>query len=229
MESKFLKDALFSGMTANAFRLGTVLTCGWFWPRVAGCSVLYRGNSMERIDFANILTVAEVDACQISSPSYVQHNSGSTYFYVIRRVNNCGDQEHTLSAAVKVSIDADGDLAKPRPNNIFEVRAEQVDGNKIGLVWYYCPLGQRQKPVCFKIYTDAGTGQVDYENPVATISYAGRRFYSYQSSSLDAGKYLFCIRAEGAGGTESGSSAQIRIQLDTDGPPAVDILDVETV
>ena len=157
MNRGWLKEALFVGMTSNAFKLGTVLSCGWFWMRVGGCSVLYRGEGMEQIDFANILAVAEVDASEMSPPDYVQHNSGSTYFYVIRRANNCGDQEHTLSAAVKVSIDAGGDLTEPGPNNIFVVRAEQVDGNKIELVWYYCPLEQKQEPACFRIYGDSGT------------------------------------------------------------------------
>ena len=229
MDRGWLKEALFVGMTSNAFKLGTVLTCGWFWLRVGGCSVLYRGNSMGTIDFSNILAVAEVDASEISPPSYVQHNSNSIYFYVIRRANSCGDQEYTLSGSVEVSIDADGNLAEPSPNDIFAVRAEQVGGNKVELVWYYCPLDQEQETVCFNIYYDSGTGQIDYGYPIVTIPYAGRRFYSYQSNSLDAGMYLFCIRAEGAGGTQSGSLSQIRIELDTSSPAAIDILNAEAV
>ncbi len=229
MESKWLKDALFAGMTARAFKLGTVLTLGWFWSRVAGCSALYRGSSMETIDFGNILAVAKIDADVISPPSYVQHNSGTNYFYVIRRSNNCGDQERTLAAAVKVSIDANGDLAEPQPNNVCEIRPRQVDGNKIQLIWYYCPIEQQSVPAYFKVYYDAGTGQIDYENPIATIRYAGQRFYSYQSGSLEANKYQFCIRAEDAIGTEDGSLAQIKIQLDTTSPDMIDILSAETV
>ncbi len=229
METKWLKEALFAGMTANAFKLGTVLTLGWFWPRVAGCSVLYRGGSMERIDFANILTVADADAAEISPPSYVQYNNSTTYFYVVRRANNCGDQEHTLAAAVKVSIDANGNLAEPQPNDVFEIRARQVNDNKIELIWCYCPIEQESAPAYFKVYYDAGTGQIDYENPIATIRYAGQRFYSYQSGSLEANKYQFCIRAEDATGTENGSLAQIKIQLDTTSPDAIDILGAETV
>jgi len=229
METKWLKEALFAGMTANAFKLGTVLTLGWFWPRVAGCSVLYRGNSMTTIDFANILTVAEANACEISPPSYVQHNSNSTYFYVVRRANNHGCQEHTLAAAVKVSIDANGDLAQPQPNSIFAVRAEQGAGSKIQLAWFYCPIDQKSEPVCFKVYYDAGTGQIDYENPIAVIRYTGRTFYNYQSDTLDAGTYLFVIRAEDATGTENASLARTRIQLDTIIPDAADILSAETV
>lgn len=229
IERSWLREALFNGMTANAFKLGTTLSLGWFWVRVAGCSVLYRGPGMERIDFTNILTVAEQNACEISPPSYVPHNSSSTYFYVIRRFNTCGYQELTLAAAAKVLIDGGGELGKPEPNNIFSSKAEQVDGDKIQLVWFYCPLEQKSQPVCFNVYYDGGTGQIDHENPLAKIGYEGQRFYRYQSGALDAGGYLFTIRAEDVDGIENSSSAQLRIQLDTTNPDAIDILSTETV
>jgi hypothetical protein len=227
METKFLRDALFGGMTSNAFKLGTVLSLGWFWLRIGGCSVLYRGESMDGIDFANILTTDNADAGEIGPPSYIEHNSASTYFYIIRRTNHCGDQEHTLSAAVKVSIDADGELRKPQTNDIFAARAEQVNGSKVQLVWLYCPLEQQSAPVRFKVYYDGGTGQIDYENPVAVVSYAGQRFYHYTTGSLNAGRYLFCIKAEDGTGTANGSLATIRIELDTTSPDAIDILNAE--
>jgi len=229
IERSWLREALFNGMTAHAFKLGTTLSLGWFWVRAAGCSVLYRGPSMERIDFTNILTVAEQDACEISPPSYILHNSGSTYFYVIRRFNNCGYQELTLAAAAKVSIDASGELEKPQPNNIFNSKAEQVNGNRIQLVWFYCPLEQKSQPICFNIYYDGGTGQIDYENPLAKIGYEGQRFYSYQSGALSAGGYLFTVRAEDVDGIENSPSARLRIQLDTTNPDVIGILSAETV
>jgi len=229
METMWLKEALLVGMTANAFKLGTVLTLGWFWPRITGCSMLYRGSSMEQIDFADILAVAAVDACKILPPSYAQHENSTTYFYVIRRANKCGYQEQTLAAAVKVVINADGELAEPQPNNIFGTRAQQVAGNKVQLVWYYCPVGQISEPAHFNVYYDNSTGQIDYENPIAVISYAGRRFYSYESDALEADRYLFAIRVEGTAGTENGSLEQLIIQLDTTNPETIDIFSTETV
>lgn len=225
----WLREALFNGMTANAFKLGTTLSMGWFWVRIAGCSALYRGLSVERIDFANVLAVAGQNACTISPPGYLPHNSNCTYFYLIRRFNNCGYQEHTLSAAAKVSIDQSGDLCKPQPNKVFSSRAEQVNGNKIQLVWFYCPLEQESSPVSFNIYYDGRTGQIDYENLIATIVYRGRKFYRYQSDSLDAGKYLFTIRAEDAGGIENDSLAQFSVQLDAENPDGVEILSAAAV
>ena len=229
IERSWLRGALFNGMTANAFKLGTTLSLGWFWVRVAGCSGLYRGPSMKRVDFVNILTVAEQDACTISPPIYLLHNSSSTYFYVIRRFNNCGYQEHTLAAAVKVSVESNGDLAKLQPNKVFCSSAERADGSKIQLFWFYCPLEQKSHPVCFNVYYDGGVGQIDYENPIATIRYEGRKFYSYQSGVLDAGKYSFAIRAEDVGGIENRSLARLRSQLSTANPSAIEILSADAV
>ncbi len=227
MESAWLKGALFAGMTADAFKLGTVLTLGWFWARVSGCSVLYRGDSMEAIDFENILAVTDVSSDEISPPSYVQHNSSSTYFYVIRRANMCGLQERSLAAAVKVSVDVDGNLAQPQPNGIFEVRAQQANGNGVQLVWFYCPIEQESRPVRFNIYYDDRTGQINYENTIYSISYSGLKFYKWQSDTLDVGRYLFAIRVEDAAGVENDSLSQMMVQIDITNPSSIDILSTE--
>jgi hypothetical protein len=229
IEQDWLLAALFGGMTANAFKLGTALALGWFWMRRSGCSALYRGPTIDQIDFTNALTVAEQDAGQISPPSYAAHGSNSTYFYAVRRFNNCGYQERTLAAVAKVAIDADGNLAAPVPNNIFAAAAEQVEGSKVLLTWFYCPLQQESEPVCFRIYHDATSGQIDYQNPLATISYQGQKFYAYLTGPLAVGRYLFAIRAEDAQGVQNGSLARLIIQLVTEIAEATDILSAESV
>ena len=222
-------DTLFNGMTVNALKLGTVLTLGWFWVRVSGCSALYRGPSMEQIAFEAVLAVAERDACEISPPDYLLHLSDSTYLYVVRRYNHCGYQELTLAAAAKVSLDAEGGLEKLRPNKIFTARAEQVDAEKVRLTWFYCPLEQESQPVCFNVYYDSRTGQINYENPLAVISYQGLKFYRYESDSIEPGKYLFAIKAEDAAGIQHSSSAHMAIELGGNDPDTINILQVETV
>jgi hypothetical protein len=179
---------------------------------------------MTQIDFTNILVVADAGTCYISPPIYVPHISGSIYFYVIRRVNCCGCEEQTLSAAVRISLDADGELDRLLPSNIFEVKAAQVQGNKIQLVWYYCPIAQQSPPVCFNVYYDGGTGLVDYGEPITVIGYAGRRFYCVVSDALEAGVYLFVIRAEDAAGEEDSSLASVRVDLCADSPAEVSII-----
>ena len=220
----WLSDAFFNGMTARAFKLGTTLSLGWFWMRTAGCSALYRGLSIEQIDSADILTVAQQDADVISPPSYLPHNSNSTYFYVIRRFNSCGYQEETLAAAAKVPIGADGELQDPQPNRVFTSRVEQAGSNKIRLIWFYCPLEQKSRPVRFNVYYDNRTDHIDYQTPLASVSYQGRKFYSYRSGTLTAGRYLFAVRAEDANGKESNSWTQLSVQLNTTSLDPVNIL-----
>lgn len=166
---------------------------------------------------------------EISPPSYIPHNNNSTCFYVVRRFNQCGDQEHTLAAAAKLSIDANGGLAEPQPNNVFSSRVEPVNGNKIRLTWFYSTLEQQSAPTCFNIYYDNLSGQIDYENPIATVRYEGRKFYSYESDPLTTGRYLFAIRAKDVDGTENSSPALLRIHLQAGNPDAIDVLSIEAV
>lgn len=228
-ERAWLKDALFAGMTANAFKLATALSLGWFWMRVNGCSALYRGDEMRCLDFEDILSVGNLKAASISPPDYVGHGGNSTYFYVVRRFNQCGVQERTLAAAVKLSFDTNGDLVAARPNDIFSSIVEVSEGDKVRLTWFYSVLEQKSAPACFNIYYDAGTGQIDYGNAVATIAYEGRIFYSYKSGALGAGRYRFAIRAEDADGAENNSPALLRIQVPSGSPDAIGILDAEAV
>ena len=222
-EKDWFRGALFNGMTHDAFKLGTTLSLGWFWMRTAGCSVLYRGPGMDQIDFADILAIASQDAEVISPAEYVPHNVNSTYFYVVRLFNSCGYQEHTLTAATKVTIDADGELLEPQPNKVFTVNSEQVEDNRILLTWFYCPLDQKSQPVCFKVYYDNGTGQVDYQTPLASIGYHGRKFYRYHSDMLEPGSYLFAVSAEDSHGMES-NSVQLAVQVNAASPDTIEIL-----
>jgi len=223
MERDWLRGAFFNGVTHNAFKLGTALSLGWFWMRTAGCSALYRGPGMDQINFADILEIASQDAEVISPAGYVPHDVNATYFYVVRRFNSCGYQEHTLAAATKVTIDADGELLEPQPNKVFTVSSEQAEDNRILLTWFYCPLDQQSQPVCFKVYYDDGTGQVDYQTPLASISYHGRKFYSYRSDMLEPGSYVFAVSAENSRGAAA-NSVQLAAQVNAASPYTIEIL-----
>lgn len=228
MEVKYLKDALFGGMTNNGFKLGTVLTGGWFWVRRCGCLLLFRAISIEKLNASDILTVADKDAERISPPGYLQHRAGETYFYVVRRVNLCGALEQTLEAIARVSIDSEGKLAQQRPNSIAALSIEQNQGS-VKLSFCYCPLWQRKKPALFKIYSDNGSGQIDYENPIATIEYERKGFYCYQSSQLSTGRYKFAVRAEDEDGVQDGCSGFAEIEAAGANVPTAQILSAEEV
>lgn len=222
MDSKFLKEALFSGMTSNAFKLGTVLAMGWFWVRRKGCSVLYRGNILNSIDLQNILGVFEPEAKEVQVPQYVQHEPNQVYFYLVRRVNSCGYCQWGLQAISRVSIDSEGGLSKPRPNGIVGLKADRTTDKKVGLVWGYYPIEQEIEPASFKIYTDDGSGGINYDNAVATIKYEGRGFYGWTSDELNEGKKSFAVRAVSEQGMKSSVSVtETEADYQAIEPPAV--------
>lgn len=226
MELMWLKEALFAGQTANGFKLGTAMTFGWFWVRLGGCTLLYRGADMGAVNFENVLAVEGVEAGQIKPPEYVQHEAGEAYFYVVRRANGCGGIERTLQASAKVVIDGGGGLELPKPNRVFDIWASRIEGGAVRLVWFYCPIEQGAKPAQFRVCWDNGTGEVDYENPLAVIAYRGPRFYSFDSEEVGAGTFLFAVRAEDASGEQSSSEASALIEIDGEKPEAAEIAGV---
>ena len=221
-----MREALFAGQTANGFKLGTVTTLGWFWMRVGGCRIAYRGGSMEGVDFENVLAVVEPDADEISLPSYLSHEAGEVYFYVVRCANRCGNIERTLRAAVKVAIDNDGKLGKTRPNEIVGLRVEQGQDGKVEIAWTYNPMEQGSGPAEMRIYGDNGTGEIDYQNPVVVVKYKGRRFYRHRIEMPADGRYRFAVRAADANGNECESKRDVMVEIRRTNLEAIQIIGV---
>ncbi len=227
MDAKFF-DSLFEGDSTSGVKLCMGLTGGDFWARVAGCQNLYRGGSVEAVDFDIILAVTDADEDFIVLTA-VQHAASTVYFYVLRRANCCGDEEQSLTASAKAAFDSQGDLIGEGCNRIFTVKAEQFAGPMVRFMWYYSPVEQVQRCVSFKVYGDNGSGQIDYENEVCVVDYVGARFYSYESGVLSTGRYLFCVKAVSSDGLESGISGVIEIQVCDSAPSGVKILHAQAV
>jgi len=229
MEQVWLRETLFAGQTANGFKLGTTLGLGWFWTRGNGCQIVYRGTSMEDIDFDDVLAVTEADADKVSLPNYLTHEAGQAYFYVVRCANRCGRIERTLRAAVKVAIDGTGELCREKPNDIFELNAEQEKDGKIEIVWTYSPIEQGCPPKEMRIYCDEGTGEVDYQNTIATVKYKGRRFYRHRIETPADGRYMFAIRAVDIEGNTRETMQTITVEVQEKDIEAIEIVNVESI
>lgn len=228
-ERDWMAGALFNGMTPSAHKLGTVLTGGWFWMHCSGCTAVYRGPTLDQVDFKNILSVSSQDVTEVSLPNRVSHEPNSSYCYVVRRFNSTGDVEQTDSAAVMARIDGDGSLTRGVPNAVFGLKVSQVCGNKSRLAWSYSPLDQGVPPEVFRVYWDAGTGQMNWTQSLAEVPYRGRRRYSYQSDALANGTYTFIVRACSSEQVEHMSFQSVRCSIKTLLPEAVTLLAAEAI
>ncbi len=228
MDAKFF-DSLFEGDSANGVKLCLGLTGGDFWARLVGCQNLYRGTSGYDIDFNVILVSRDIDEASITVPSFAEHQADSSYVYVLRRTNGCGDEERTFGAAVRVSFDGQGNLIEPGCNDIFALTARQIAGPRIQLLWYYFPIGQASKPVSFNIYWDSGTGQIDYETALGSVDYAGPRYYGFETGVLIEDKCQFCVSGVMKDGQENEHLGKVQIQIRDALPAAVEVLKAQAI
>ncbi len=171
------REALFNGATADAIKLGTTLTQGWFWMRRNGCTAVYRGRRLSRVDLSRILYVAEPKAAEITLPAHLSHLSGSTHCYLVRRFDGCGRQDQTMSAAAMLRVSSDGRSAILRPNAVFGLTGRPTDTTAVQWTWLYCPLDQEATPGQFNLYRADGSF-------IGTVRYQGRRFYSFDDANL---------------------------------------------
>ncbi len=220
MEAKFF-DSLYSGDSVRGLKLCMSLTEGDFWARPVGLQVLYQEQDGSDIDFDRIIAVSNSDE---DTFEVLAGQPLSRSFYVVRRINCCGVEEKTLSAAVKVEFDGQGNLVERSCNKVFMVTAEQTGGSRILLKWFYQPIHQAKRISRFKICYDNGTGQIDYQNPIGSVNYIGRKFYQFVTNELTGDSYKFCIRAVAEDDSDDGSAGQIIIQLNKQRPDSVLIL-----
>jgi hypothetical protein len=229
MEPTWLKEALFAGQTANGFKLGTATGLGWFWSRVSGCRIVYRGVSMETVDFDEVLAVTEADAKEITLPSWLSHEAGQTYSYAVRCANVCGQIERTLTSVAKVSIGNEGEIRIGGLNSVFGLAAVMQRNGKVEIVWTYSPLEQESQPTEMRVYGDEGTGEINYQEPIAIVPYKGRKFYRYESERLENGRYRFAIRTADAKGKERESMREAAVEVRTVQPEAIEVIGIEAI
>jgi len=69
---------------------------------------------------------------------------------------------------------------------------------------------------------------IDYQNPIGSVNYAGRKFYQFITDELTDNNYKFCIRAIAADDSNDGFTGQIIIQFNRQSPDGVSTLICQT-
>ena len=220
MEAKFF-DSLYGGDSAKGVKLCMGPTEGDFWTRTGGMQLLCMEQDSDDIDSSQIIATSDIDD---DTFEILSGQPLSRWFCVVRRANCCGQEEKTLSAAVRVEFDNLGNLIERSCNKVFTIAAEQFEGSRISLKWFYQPIHQAKKTSRFKIYSDDGTGQINYQVPIGSVDYIGRKFYQFITSELTGSSYRFCIRAVATDNSDDSFAGQIIIQLSKQSPEGISIL-----
>ena len=111
--------------------------------------------------------------------------------------------------------------ASAKPNQPAGLTATAIAGAKIRLTWSYESGGEGATCTVFNLYTDGGTGNVDYSSTTDTETKTGgtRSSYTWDSSALtDATAYKFAVRASTAAGIEDGNLIVVSATADSTAP-----------
>lgn len=220
MDSKFLRAAIFAGRTANAVKIGTILTAGRFWVRTDRCYTVYRGQDGD-IDYDSVQAVMDLDDSEVTIVGQ-DLPPGTIWRYIRRQVSDCGMESADSPVAV-IPIDSAGDMIAATPNVPMDLQAEQVVGGKIKIKWRYSRLGQEISPTGFNIYIDSGGG-FDFDTPDDTVAYnlGGNGEFEWESDALNDGdSYRFCVRSYTTGAGETQNTNYVAEVADSGGPDAV--------
>jgi hypothetical protein len=225
MDSKFF-DGIYEGESANGCKLGMGLTGGDFWPRINGCLNFYLGEDTMIIDWDAIIDVESIDAEPVSV--HVPYDFSRTYYCAIRRANFCGNEEQAFDAVVRLVFDDNGILVEEAGcNDVFEIISKQVANSKCRLIWFFSPMDQSDGVKHFNVYSDGGTGNIDFVSPPEIVKYSEPGFYCFDTDSLAEGHYKFCIRSVTNDGKEKSDLGFVKVFINNQIPMGVESIRVK--
>jgi len=224
----------FNALTEGDFSTGLLamqsLVEGDFWVLTGGFNTLYRGvGQVGRIDFNTIIHVSGADG-PVTLPDHVSHAASSETFYALRKVSGTGKQEKGTGAVLKLALDGAGVRKPPQPNVVRFPQADVIAGGQVRLSWWYGSLGQETLPKHFEVYSDDGSGVVDYVTVVVSVDYIGDGLYSIDvAGGAEGQRWLFGVRAVAASGVDDKSRAVVELVIDHAAPDGVVVVSSRVV
>jgi hypothetical protein len=200
---------LLGGLTRWGLASGLPLTCGWFWARVRGGCLLYRGLSTRAaINYDHPVGAAGHDATEMLQYDWIASPAGPCW-YAARIIGPGGLEARTSPPPIGLVIGETGQVLGGLPGDIERAWAQPAGAGRIQVCWRYSPTYETDPPVEFRIYHDAGSGSIDYEHPIAVPAWDLRRnTYRWLSEPYaDGTRVRFAVRAASAAGEGSGAEA----------------------
>ena len=172
---------LFNSLTEGDFNSGFVLMQslmeGDFWLRQQGCYAVYRGEDcFDNLDYDHIVAVTESAGELNILPG---GEFGQEVFYGVRHCSSTGKQERGTLSTIRLSLNEEGQLCNTIPNAVCNLSVSINGEHSVSLQWFYSAIGQQVSPDCFKIFSDAGAGTIDYGTAAGEVIYDGSGAYKW--------------------------------------------------
>ncbi len=141
---------------------------------------VYRGlGGIEGIDWEK--PVAYLRADQDSIAFNQDLLPGRRYVYAVRAVSSAGVEECNTCVIIYVQTDDQGNLLPAPLSRPMDLTADVQQGSLLIGFSYYAPLGFAEADG-FDVLGDNGTGQLDLDNPVATVARSQHDRFDFEVS-----------------------------------------------
>jgi hypothetical protein len=214
-------DPIHRGWTPGGIANGVCATSGFFFPRIRGGYNLRRGEGSVPDGSAPIVGAAGADADTIRTLPWIGHEADTTYVYRLTAINGGGVENFIDAITAETPFDASAIWLGARPNPPGDLRVTPSVNGSFVLRWTYTVNGEQAEPASFNVYSDGGTGSIDFENPAANLTYRRGRFhYDYTSIGFAHGtKVRWAVRAVTGAGVEDAGEVTAFGWADAEPPP----------
>jgi len=151
----------------------------------------------------------------------------AVHWFGVRSVDGAGREAATVSAEVRLELDAAGERVALRPASVTALEAEGAGGGRVRLTWQAVAEGGEATTEVFRIY--CGVGSVEFGAAVGEVRCeAGRREYQWTSTALAHGAAMvFAVRSETSAGGCDADPPQVAVVVDASGPAAAGMVRAE--
>jgi hypothetical protein len=186
-----------SGLTSSWNAATKTWSLAWTASPSATC-IGYRIYSSEGEELLE-LGGTPYDTTALTSWSRVFTTESGTYLVLIRAYDGQGREDANISQVASIGLSAGVLVSLPAEPRL--VGAESAAGGKICVDWLYDPRYEVPSKAGAaheaRIYWDAGTGTMDWDEPHATVALShptSAARGSWTSAALTDGDYQFCVR-----------------------------------
>lgn len=169
-------------------------------------------------------------------PSVISYDVGgleaaSTHWFGLRSTDAEGVESLTVDAEVPLELDAGGDRVAARPASVESLEARGAGGGQVLLRWLALAEMGDVPPEVFRIYSNGGSGDVDFANALGDVTAtAARRQWQWTTAAqADGATVIFAVRAETLAGGVDADPPEVTVVVDATAPLPVGQLEASPV
>lgn len=192
------------------------LAAPWHFPD-AGVWLLFAGSRREAIDWSRPLAGTGGDQTTLRVAAALV--PGESRVFAVRAMSAAGVLEHSTHAAAVVALDENGNLPPTPLWPVFDTQATVLPTGEVRLAFSCDRQTGAARPYAFEILTDGGTGTIDTQHPLRTISAGEGEAIDVELTLSPSPPCRFAVRPVRAG--RPGEMSDVTAAVST--PPALSI------